>query len=205
MSDVELKVKGVVVYEGALDAPYVLLRGGSSVYDSGPIVVEPPPPPLPAIDYTNPEFNKVPNQATATDKEVIYHIQRWIFPNGLPKNWDWNEWARVTGRHYGDPTIAGELDRSGFDLGGAAGEGEVKVNLLTDGQTYLYSYTIRPGTKSAEIYVTATKGNQLLEINGNLPGTSRIQKVLNLTPGKRSFALRVKSVNGWVAVQLRQN
>lgn len=76
-SPVKLEIDGDVVFEGA-DKP-------------------PAPPPLPAIDYTNPRFNI---QGISDDEQRL-HILTWVYPNGLPANWDPRAYEAATGRVWG--------------------------------------------------------------------------------------------------------
>lgn len=113
--------------------------------------------------------------------------------------------ARSWGVDFGSTPapVGGPVDRSGFDLGGSEGEGDVRVNTLPDGE-YTYLYTIRPETKFSEIYVMGVSGTQILEANGKKGDESREHKVPPVA-GTHTFVLRVKSVGNQVGVQLRQN
>lgn len=109
----------------------------------------------------------------------------------------WDQKARI------DSLIAaaaGSVDRSGFDLG----EGEVKVNDLVNGQLYTYTYKLRPGITSAEIYVFGAEGSEVHEVNGQSVLPEK-RAVLKVQPSSGSIVLTVKSVGGRVAVQVRQS
>ena len=96
------------------------------------------------------------------------------------------------------------VDPSGFHLGGETGEGLVKVNKLENGRSYEFTYTIRPDTTKAEIWVFGVSGTQLLAANG-VTGDAARQHIVRALPGTHTFPLAVQTVGGMVGVQLRQS
>lgn len=96
------------------------------------------------------------------------------------------------------------VDNSGFYLGGETGEGLVRVNTLEDDVTYNFTYTIRPDSTTAEVWVFGVAGTQVLAVNGVTGDASR-QHVVRALPGTHQFPVRVRTVGKRVGVQLRQS
>ncbi len=114
------------------------------------------------------------------------------------------EQAKAAGVIVRETVTQGPVDRSGFHLGGEAGDGDVRDNPLEDDLEYVYTYFIRPTSTSAEIWVFGSRGTQVLEVNGKRGDESRFHRV-PLLPGLHSFGLTKKSVGKDIAVQLRQS
>jgi hypothetical protein len=97
------------------------------------------------------------------------------------------------------------VNRAVFDLQGSEGDGWYTLNKHDDGRPYTYTYTIRPQSTSAEIYVFAGEGTELYEVNG-AKVIERAVIAIPATPGSHSITLATQSSGSrTIAVQLRQS
>lgn len=168
MSNFEFRANGVVVHE-ADDGRHVLTREGVVKYDGGSIVVAPPPIVYPAIDYSLPKYNGDQFGGGMETRQMMQYIQTWVHPNGLPPNWNWSEWARVTGRQLPSSTNQGPgTDKSGtnLDLPGR------RENDFVADVPQLFTFTI-DGDRQVVLTFASLSGNYFNYITQQLTGTGR--------------------------------
>ena len=172
-------------------------RRKKSALPASPEIGSPKPPP------TNPAHNPFAIYSGMRLAEVyLARAQRAQYGVLTPVEMEQAKAAGVIFPEVRDNGVA--VDPSGFHLGGETGEGLVKVNRLENGRIYSFTYTIRPDTTTAEIWVFGVSGTQLLAANG-VTGDAARKHVVRALPGTHTFPLAVQTVGGMVGVQLRQS
>jgi hypothetical protein len=158
-----------------------------------PIVSDPVTPPV----LYNP-FPGWHNEGVSLYDIIVYRLHRGLTPLEMSQ-------AREAGYIVDTPKPGPGVNRATFDLQGSDGDGWYTLNKHDDGRPYTYTYTIRKGSTSAEIYVFAGEGTELYEVNG-AKVIERAVIAVPATPGSHSITLATQSSGSkTIAVQLRQS